>query len=299
MNCGAYGLNFMKGCIYMDYEKYFKEEMTDGEILRSYSVVLPLMSDLVIDDMAFAVSDNSKYIFYSKAKGFDLNLKCGDDVVAMVKNCLTSGKIEKGDLPAEVLGKAIKVIAVPIRNSKGTIIGSVSDGIDMEDSNYLINNIQQVSDSMSDVSQSISQMASSSSGLAETAQKTVEFLESTIKATERSNEVLELIQSISQQTNLLGLNAAIESARAGEYGRGFNVVATEIRKLAAQSKESAATIKNIIDSIKVSVKNISKAIEETGAVSEEQAATTEEINAAVENVNNNLLNLKEFSKRFL
>lgn len=69
------------------------------------------------------------------------------------------------------------------------------------------------------------------------------------RKTDEIRNITELISSISEQTNLLSLNAAIESARAGETGKGFAVVAEEIRKLAAQSKESTNGIGRIVSDL--------------------------------------------------
>ena len=80
---------------------------------------------------------------------------------------------------------------------------------------------------------------------------------SLIERTKQINIIVRSVNEIASRTNLLSLNASIEASRAGNAGRGFSVVASEIRKLAEKSKSSVGNIKELVDDIQKSVKETS------------------------------------------
>ena len=84
----------------------------------------------------------------------------------------------------------------------------------------------------------------------------LETLQNMNKNIKKVNDITDLINNVAEQTNLLALNAAIEAARAGDAGRGFTVVANEIRKLSEKTKESSVSITSLTDSILKSSKNL-------------------------------------------
>jgi ligand-binding sensor protein len=96
---------------------------------------------------------------------------------------------------------------------------------------------------------------------------------------EEINVILDSIKSLADKTKMLGLNAAIEAARAGDAGRGFGVVATEIRTLSQNSKETALKIMELTKKIQQSVDMTIEASNSTVETTEQQSAAIEEVTA--------------------
>lgn len=150
----------------------------------------------------------------------------------------------------------------------------------------------ELSKKIEEFSYTIRQMVESIENVTVTAQELAENQESTFTAAQEmkknaaeTKKITEFIKNLSDQTNLLGLNAAIEAARSGEEGRGFQVVATEIRNLSASSVNAVAQIENSLKAINGSIDDIFLNIEKVNSEIQQQAATTEEVSALSENIN--------------
>lgn len=137
---------------------------------------------------------------------------------------------------------------------------------------------------------SVSKMTSSMSAIKESVDLSTLKVDELAKLSKNIDLIVDVIKNISEQTNLLALNASIEAARAGEAGRGFNVVAGEIKKLAEKTGSETVKIEETVSAIIVEVEEVKKANKKVEVNIEQGIKNSLDVKENIENI---LANVKE------
>ncbi|MCR5329690.1 MAG: cache domain-containing protein [Lachnospiraceae bacterium] len=159
-------------------------------------------------------------------------------------------------------------------NSNIGDMGNMIDGI-VSSAEKLGDSSTKMSKAGDEATKCIKEMSASSSKSFEAIKDITEMINSTNESIKKISEIVDLITGVASQTNLLSLNASIEASRAGEAGRGFGVVATEIKTLAEQSGSSAEKILSVVKEITEQSEACVKKSDEVRSLIENEQSTLE------------------------
>ena len=211
----------------------------------------------------------------------DVQSKLMDDMLSGLNKYTHYDYTQKIEVETEISGES-KALVDGINSLGDAITEMLNDSYTsstqlLEKSDFLQSQMHNLSTSTMQQSTAIEETASSMMLITESIEATANKTQDVVTQSSDIKSVIEIISDIADQTNLLALNAAIEAARAGEHGRGFAVVADEVRKLAERTQKS-------LTEINTSINILSQSITDIGASMEEQSKAIIQVNGAVSEI---------------
>lgn len=256
------------------------------EALRALACIAHLIREIFPGDMSFAVIEDDEYLVYVPGRTIDIKKKPGDKLTegsaghrCMMEKRKIVKEFKKEDSP---FGFPYVAASVPIVDASGKAVGCVITAENItrqetmrETAELLRASTGQIADSLQTMTGQMEEMRAAGEMLNSITSQAVSKVEGT-------EQVFGVIEGVAKQTNMLGLNASIEASRLGDQGKGFGVVAEEVRKLAVRSSDSARQIKEILEYFKNSTIEINSSTDTLLHIIKEQSRIIETIAASSE-----------------
>lgn len=275
-------------------------DVSQNAVMTAFDLLVPQINTLLEERALIVFNSREECIKFYPGEFVDLGIKVGSPVLekSMAYKTMQENKIITGSVPKELHGHPFRIYSFPVEDEDGEVSGNITICKSLRKQDRIKELAENIARDLSQISSAIMQISTGMQEVATVNTDVCNQVQTTYDQMKNTEEILTLLKDIASKTNLLGINAAIEAAHAGEHGRGFGVVAQEIRQLSSTTKEQIEEIKNILDVIQESFNNINCKVTANTSVFQEQAASTEEITASVHTLNATANTLEELSKQF-
>ncbi|GAE93959.1 methyl-accepting chemotaxis protein [Gracilibacillus boraciitolerans JCM 21714] len=273
---------------------YYSESVAQSK-LEAFEQILPIIHSM-LPEMGIGMTNTTEWLTYYPGTKINLGVKKGtiinpDEPLA---DCIQGNKLIKQEVPAKFFGVSFTGLAYPIIE-EGQVIGALAIQIQEHNERALKRISDQIFSSLTQANQRVVQISNGSEDLSNVSEILLEESTRATKEMKNTDEVINFIKKIANQTNILGLNASIEAARAGDKGRGFDVVAKEIRKLSNETVQSTDEISEILLEMQQSINKIQGLVEKIVTVGREQEASTKEVASFINEIEEMSDELKSYA----
>jgi uncharacterized protein YukE len=275
-------------------------DIKQNEILDAFEKLIPYFKIFMEDEAIYGLNNTEYCLLLDNDTSIPMNAKTGDKIVpgSGTYKSIHEKIVINTVVPKDAFGVKVKSIAIPVKDEKGEVVGNIAIAKSMQKQEEIFEASKKLSLALGHISSALDHISTGIQEAGRTSENILTNIKGTNEKTKDTDEVLEFIRNVANKTNLLGLNAAIEASRAGDLGKGFGVVATEIRKLSSSSSDSIKKIEGVIKDIQQSVSSITGNIEDVNEVFQEQAAALEEITASIHELNETSQLLEEMAEGF-
>lgn len=276
-----------------------ENRISDEEIINSFCDVIPYLKDMFEEDVSFAMTDTEKYLLSVNGRELVFQIREGDPIPegGAVKEALKTGNSVMKNVSGEVYGIPFRSYAIPLKHERQTV-GVFVLGKSFARKEQVLTIAQKVASAIHETSDAMGDLVE---GIKSVEQKNLVLLDNmkqASKKTDETNKIVSFIQNISTQTYLLGVNASIDAARAGIYGKGFEVVAQEIGRLSQTIKESISQVDDILDYLTKSIMIVTNGLDESMGIFTDQSKDLDKIAGAIAELKDTSSKLERLSESF-